>query len=69
MEPGFKVHYLDGKEWVHEYLQVLSHNSGLESDYPCVAISQEENLWNNWNFCKSVQKQNKLMSSFAHKCM
>lgn len=21
-EPGFKVHYLDGKGWVHEYLQV-----------------------------------------------
>lgn len=32
-------------------------------------ISQEDNLWNRWKFCESVQKQNKLVSTSAHKYM
>lgn len=32
-------------------------------------ISQEENLGNSWNFCESVQKLNKLVSTSAHKYM
>lgn len=53
----------------NEYMNIcnlMSHNSGPESDYSYAAISQEKSLWNKWNFSKSIQKQNKLVSSSAH---